>query len=617
MHQIKQLLSLSFFIFSGLITLGQTTNNCNCPQPPAICYLNLVNDFGATPENAQSAFEKAALVINKRGGYAELTIPSGNYFVGKQSVVNNNLTLLKDEPVFELINCVNVTIKGIGATKPILKFYNKLFFGMFDDVCMKPYNNQSSQYSAHAGYMFSLKNNSSNINIENLELDGNVDNFILGGPYGLGGNPYERAHDGLYIEDSHEITVTNVEIKNFGRDGIIILDNKLSNINIVVRNITLNNVHVTYSGRNGLSWCGGENLNATNCSFSKTGKSTIKTNPGAGIDIEPERGSYCRYGNFTNCIIEDNSGNGLTIAGELVATGRIVADITFTNSKLIGITMPSALTTNVRALNFISCEIYGTFHSGYFADVTNNDEATHFWDCSFSDCYNSTPAINGSYLILLESKLAIMHNCTVKSYFGSCYLIGPPPLGPDQCYGDNEKTLIQYSKFYCYMDPLIYGTNAGLSGNTIFNTNEFYSKPPVSFVLGITESGRCNLVGLNYFNNIEDVPICGTPFPPITNKSSIKTSSSNTVDKNSIANSILIYPNPVKEKINIYSGFPLKNVTVSLVDIFGNRLQTKKISEFIKFNSIDVSKNIKPGFYIVDIKSDTFNVSKKIEIIGN
>ena len=130
--------------------------------------------------------------------------------------------------------------------------------------------------------------NSSRVTIQDLIIDGNNAHFVWGGTFSDAG--IQLPHSGIACYNSDTVTVKRVEASRFGFDGMLI-DNG-SNY------ILMDSCKFNENTREGLSWTGGKYLTATHCQFNESGKNNIATlsNPGAGLDIEPDGGDSCLHG---------------------------------------------------------------------------------------------------------------------------------------------------------------------------------------------------------------------------------------------------------------------------------------------------------------------------------
>jgi hypothetical protein len=149
-----------------------------------------------------------------------------------------------------------------------------------------------------------------------------------------------------------------------------------------------------YNGRQALSW-GGWGLEAIDCKFNHTGRVInhggglddglpIDTSPSAGVDIEPNQGSFARDGLFIRCEFIDNAGAGL--AADVGDGGySTFDDCTF------WATTNYSIWANRPGLRFINSRIHGTGvhvhdgHSDESPSVPNPELATYFEGCTFED----------------------------------------------------------------------------------------------------------------------------------------------------------------------------------------------------------------------------------------
>lgn len=389
-----------FFIFLIFLTCAaqaQTT-------------FNIKIDFGARGDNITDdtkAFEKAFTRINTLKKNVLLFIPAGNYLVKPQTSTElTNPVAFLPVNIISLINCHNITIKGERGTK--IQFASSLYFGSFrkEGNKVKKLENKTTdyQYRIAIGHGIYLEN-SSNITIQSIEINGNNQNFILGNEFGDVGMQIDN--DGVFLANASFVTLSNMNIHHFGRDGIQIINKTPKGFDTPSQNIILSNCKFEYNGRQGLSWTGGVGLVATNCSFSYTGQTKLSSPPGAGVDFEPNAGYVVKNGLFTNCTFSYNSGVGiLADEGGFSASGMQFINCTITgkNSPAIWVKSPAFVFTN--------CSINGSFYFGCAA--TNAGEGTKFFGCTFSDLN-----IEGKTNFLVESngsKYLLFDNCTFKAY---------------------------------------------------------------------------------------------------------------------------------------------------------------------------------------------------------
>jgi hypothetical protein len=354
-----------------------------------------IREFGAKGDgktNDTWAFLRASNYLKalKNSNYrVELFIPKGIYLIGMQAKRDNPLKhedLVIQTPSYEayygpilidLNGCQNVSIVGEEGSK--IKYVNGLKFGSFDAKTGKPYFPEklpfnNSYYAASIGVLLFI-HNAKNIEVRNLELDGNIQGAEIGGNWGDLG--IQLGHIGTYISGiCDNILVQNVHCHHFGLDGFAVRSKDTMNNSLKI----VLNCKSSWNGRQGLSWTGGNNLRCFKTTFSETGQSVISTAPGAGLDIEPESGggASCVNGYFESCIFQNNKSFGILATS--TASDRISRGHVFKQCVLIGTQSP-ALKSPASHSRFENCYFLGAL-------VTPNGrnlEALVFKQCYFTD----------------------------------------------------------------------------------------------------------------------------------------------------------------------------------------------------------------------------------------
>lgn len=361
-----------------------------------------LSDFGAIANDNRSdqqAFNKAAAYINEHKGNTRLIISRGKYLVGlkprysRDEDIPTSTASLND--VMQLKNCDNVTIEGVGNV--LIRFADGLPFGTL------PNRPGGADSSVHIGSLFRLIN-CTNISFLNFSADGNNENFRLLKTWGVGKNAYEREHEGLFILNCQQVTVNNVSLKGFGRDGTMILQDADQ---VPVKNIYFTNCSFNNNGRNGLSWCGGENIHLYNCRFNNNGKGKISTNPASGLDIEPERYAPCKKGNIIKCEFSNNAGYSV-VSGYADAS-----DVTFDSCIINGNTNYALLCSSPR-FTFKNSAIAGGSLLCY--DAANEKDGTNIINCSFTDSLAKKKVFTASYLVGITGRYARFESCSFTGY---------------------------------------------------------------------------------------------------------------------------------------------------------------------------------------------------------
>lgn len=395
-------------------------------QTPAYVIKNLVADFGAygdgTHDDSQ-AFTDASTFFNTRHGYGKLVIPNGVYRVGIQVINSQKPSYVTDNYylfgiyLFNFNSCSHLTIQGDSSS--VIKYRDGLYYGTFEtngtpctsNCDVDAQNHTTRAKVASIGSVFNIVDSDS-ITIKNLELDGNNPNFVIGGHFSDG---YQIDHDGIFIDGScYNIAVNNVNAHHFGRDGMQLAATTPNSVFSAPNNIVLNNSTFDYNGRQGLSWIGGNGLTATNCSFSHTGKGSIYSAPGAGIDFEAESGSVSG-GNFYNCTFNLNKGAGI-IADRQSASAPFVGTMVFNSSQFKGNDYYALFIRGNSGFGFYQSQVAGPLY------YTNNSSSIwtsiRFIQTSFDDTYNGQEQMPGAYALLDMPLLSSGDGS--YSYFDEC-----------------------------------------------------------------------------------------------------------------------------------------------------------------------------------------------------
>jgi hypothetical protein len=390
------------------------------------------------------AFKSLSDYINRKGGNVTVVFQKGVYMAGTQDkTLKREGFYLAGADVLALKNVSNVTIKGEDGA--ILKYNNNLFFGSFEVPSMRRMNVGRDFYkpgnAAYVGNFISITN-STNINIENLTLDGNAEKAIGGGVYGDVG--IQIPYTGLNIINTQNVIVRNLVAENFGLDGVIV-SNRLGIAKADDR-IYFYDCRFSRNGRQGMSWISGNQLEARNCRFELTGKGKFSSAPGAGLDIESEEHPI-RNGRFVSCIFFDNT--GCAMVSETGDSG----DCSFDSCSFVGLTNWSVWVKKP-GFTFTYCTFWGSGVHGYSAE--SPETATKFLNCRFTDeAYEGKHNTYGNYLYESNGiKRLLFQDCVFEANNRKLiWLDGSPFKDADENY------------------QLI---NCALKVNTKLSANDFY-----------------------------------------------------------------------------------------------------------------------------------------------
>lgn len=389
-----------FFLFLFLISTANLLG-----QNPVVRDIKSFGAKGDGKTNDHEAFQRAAAFFNQRGGYGKLVISKGIYIVGKQ-IHNQDIktrNLFTGQDLLHFTKVKHLSIEGVN--QPLIQYKDSLRFGSFVPATGEPYKNSGNFFKPD--YAAVIRNaieltDCQNIVISNLELDGNNRAMILGGQWGDIGR--QLPHSGLWIINSINVTVTNLNVHHFGLDGIA-LSNATSNRK-VKDGIVISNCRFEYNARQGLSWVGGNDLTVTKSSFNHTGKGKFSSAPTAGVDIEAEVATVSG-GRFIDCQFLNNGGCGI------VADSGPSSDCTFVRCLFWGVDQWSAWVRKP-AFRFDSCTFHGSFVHGFAAE--NDHDATKFSNCFFEDQpYNGKGPYGGFLIESNYAKRMRFDNCTFKA----------------------------------------------------------------------------------------------------------------------------------------------------------------------------------------------------------
>lgn len=449
-----------------------------------VLHKDLKKDFGAVGDgrtNDQAAFQKATDFFNKRAqtpagtGRAVLRIPAGTYLVGQPDAASNVADVLS------LTGCRNLTVLGDDSATTEIRYADALLYGAFDPATRQMYESPKAfftdwNWGVRVGTCLNLRQ-CDNVEVANLRLNGNSAHLVVGGHWGDTG--IQLAADGLFVNDSRRIRLRRLAVHHFGRDGIQVLNHLARSIEDPNQEaILLENSTFDYNGRQGLSITGANGLRAVNCSFSHTGRVIIPalgrplySNPGAGVDLEPE-GGFVASVRLENCRFVDNDGQG--IVSDRYGNGPpTTQNIVIRNCLVWGVTNWSAWVRQPGFL-FENCRIYGAFVTGCALPAS----PTRFVHCTFEDRpYRGQPAY-GQFLVYSNQEARAMSFTNCRFVGTRNYLLHAIPAVPDPA---SAFWLRGCTFVFDQAEPPLGGTNqlrgVVFSGSTSFQNGEHRTSP--------------------------------------------------------------------------------------------------------------------------------------------
>jgi hypothetical protein len=341
-------------------------------------------DFGARGDgvtNDSNAFRALAAAVNRHGG-GTIRLARKVYIVGQQATTARR----HFEPLglLDLVGCRSpLTIEGNGA---VLRAQAGLRYGTFEAsgrVVRRPLPNLNFQEAASPYNAMIRVESCGDVTIRDVELDGNIDAMVIGGPFGDTGWQIPMGGLALFDNTGNE-RVDTVHSHDHGQDGMIIngVDEPVRGR---VRDIV--NVVAERNGRQGCSVIGGHGYRFTHCRFTRTGRGRVASAPGAGVDIEAEGGRTVSALIFDDCAFEDNAGCGM------VADSGPSRDVMFRKCRFIGTTNWAAW-PNKPGFRFEQCTFIGSLVHAFGSDDPRL--ATQFVDCLFTDVADATTGASRS-----------------------------------------------------------------------------------------------------------------------------------------------------------------------------------------------------------------------------
>lgn len=605
-----------------------------------ILELDIEEDFcadGSDALNDQAAFEAASNFINARGGYCRLTIPAGTYIVGNQS---SSLGYFAYAPnnVLNIQNCANVEI--IGIDKPTIRYRDGLHYGYFNESTGAPLSdadatgisigsaNPTEAKWAIMNFMINIsyeRTGTSYFKISNLILDGNVypGTIFLGGKDEIQG--IQLPFDGIRIWEAANVTIENVTVKRFGRDGIYI-GNRTDQKNVKIRQCLSE-----YNGRQALTIAAGDSISVIDSKLNSAGMGEIASIPCSGVNIEEELTvQMAQNVVFSNCSFEQNRKAAIDItSGNGVGKGFFFNNCDIIAMKNPETTIPGANNGNVameigryKKLRFSNCNIYGVILDAGNGAMTA-DDGVHFTKCYFSDCYhkyNSTlnamvavePYTHSTLTYVTRdghvSDYLKIDSCHFELFTKRLWMLNTSTATPATV----SNTTITLANPNTYSDNV----NIGIDSNVVFQGNTFfyhYYQTYKHVSGGVAYESPYAISGINFwhwYNNNFYPPVCADTIPGTMVSGQVKPAPGNIT--NPIGNRFSVYPNPaINQKFYVENHFS-ENARYILTDINGNRIDEGTIPHDSK---ITLSYQQLPrGIYILKLLNTLFTQTEKVTL---
>jgi hypothetical protein len=350
------------------------------------------------------AFAHLSEAVNAAGGGTVL-LRRTTYLVGTQNRAPDGRFVEAQLMVFT--NCRQpLAIRGNGAR---LRCAPGQRYGVFlpdgspnPEIVRKGTEGMTRPYAA----MIEARFCSGGVLIENIELDGNSSELVLGGRRGDKG--WQIGCAGVvFRNNSGPERMVNVSAHHQPHDGFYI-DGPRAPTPGVARHFL--NLQADANGRQGMSIVGGQDYRIEQSSFTRTGRGAVASAPGAGLDIEAERKKPIRNLAFLSCRFADNKGCGM------VADSGDTANVSFTDCVFVGTDNWSAW-PNKPGFRFDRCTFAGSLVHP-FAD-SDPTRATAFTKCLFTD----NPALSPTGQLRLRKNLSADISHADNVLFDQCRFV--------------------------------------------------------------------------------------------------------------------------------------------------------------------------------------------------
>lgn len=411
--------------------------------------------FGAVGDgvtNDHAAFDALSAYINARGGGSIEMRPGATYIVGNQTRGRDGRAWGGTSPLAILGATKLVRIIGNGATIKAAAGYR---YGMFDAVSGAPIaaGGAGNQYGSPWLGIVDIQDCQAGYTIDDLVLDGNVQNAIIGGT-NAGDDGRQIQGCGLWLRNNRgPVAIRGVRCPNNPWDGAYFnhigkgtgLDRRFSGI-LIERYSAPN------CGRQALSVTGGIGGKISLSQFNDTSRAIgFASNPASGIDFEAEGTNEVREWAVDDCEFDNNAGQAVT--GTVSTELSFVEGLVFNRCKFIGATGYAAYLVHPR-MKFVDCTVVGPMLQAWNGDA-NPEKQTQMIRCLLTDdpAYSPTGVVwqpNLSIYATTTPQGVLFDGCTFRLISAGLTL---PSSGPNAIYRNcrgyqaSANTVVMQGKF--------------------------------------------------------------------------------------------------------------------------------------------------------------------------
>ena len=266
----------------GVRVVFQVTPVCSVP-----CTQVNVVSYGADPSgvaDSYAAIQRAVAAINAAGG-GWLVFPPGTYAIKQYRVVGGaSQNSIQD---FTFSSCRNLLVSGYGAKIDVKGNFHKAADYKLSDRLDRSYS-QSVSITFHR---------CSNVVIEGLEIDGNVDQTTRAGTV------VENSSYGIVVSGCDHVTFRDLNIHHFSTDNLIVTSANPT----ISSHIRISGCAFSSGARHNVAITQARNVYVSKCHFfgqgftnaAGTAAGAYGSHQGAGVDIEMD---------YTPPVVDDITG---------------------------------------------------------------------------------------------------------------------------------------------------------------------------------------------------------------------------------------------------------------------------------------------------------------------
>jgi hypothetical protein len=435
------------FIISSIYSFGKKIPAFKADQ-------NTINvkDFGAKGDGVTDDYKALLAVaahINTLGG-GTILIPQGTYYIAPYHTQDNHISDIL------FTNCNNLIIRGNHATISV----NGSFKRNADRKTGNFWNSYNNEITPLSFYKCS------NITIQGLELNGNVDKMSRDSIV------IEHSSNLITILDCDNVSIDNVNVHHSQTDGLYIGGKKNVSTNVNVKNSTFSN-----NARQGMSITSLYKGFFENCVFKNSGitnQAYGRHSPSVGVDIEPNSTTGIKVSNlkFYKCVFENS------IGGQFLCSSPQTTDTVTLKNCIISAQTSTTTYQIVLAANYVvldSCNIdcgIGNLYAGW-----NTKPGSHILiqknTIKSSGCGIISVLKSADNIVIIDNNILQYTGISeMKSFF-------PYLQSPNLVFTNNTIQIPSFSIKANRVSSLI--QNAKLAQGNLFITEKASVKPKVSY----------------------------------------------------------------------------------------------------------------------------------------